>query len=61
MASLATAFMAGGATYTWDNNGILFSDGSKTYRYDELNHLAGVTSGGDTHIYAYDSQGNRVL
>jgi RHS repeat-associated protein len=51
---------AGGATYTWDNNGNLLSDGNKTYRYDELNHLVGVTGGGDTYSYAYDGQGNRV-
>jgi YD repeat-containing protein len=37
-----------GVTYTWDANGNLLSDGSKTYLYDQANQLMGITATGLT-------------
>jgi RHS repeat-associated protein len=46
-----------GATYVYDNNGNLTSDGTKTYGYDVENRLVSHTSGATTTTYAYDPLG----
>ncbi len=33
-----------GQAYTWDNNGNLTNDGSKTYLYNQANQLTGITA-----------------
>ncbi|HEY3365910.1 MAG TPA: glucosaminidase domain-containing protein [Symbiobacteriaceae bacterium] len=47
------------ATYTYDANGNLMSDGADTYGYDVLNRLTSI-SGGNSATYAYDGDGYRV-
>ncbi len=37
---------AGGAAYTWDDNGNLTDDGSRTYLYNQANRLTSVTAPG---------------
>jgi len=37
-----------GQAYTWDNNGNLTNDGSKTYLYNQANQLTGITATGLT-------------
>ena len=57
----------GAATYAYDKNGNLTSDGSNTYRWDAENRLTGVTIPGATDSapattvsYAYDDFHRRV-
>ena len=49
-----------GATYSYDNNGNLTSDGTYTYTWDYRNRLTAVGNGSGTTTYAYDHEGNRV-
>jgi RHS repeat-associated protein len=49
-----------GASYTWDNDGNLLSDGTSSYEYDPMNHLTQLVNGNDAYKFNYDSQGNRV-
>lgn len=48
---------AGPASFTYDANGNLTSDGTKTYAYDAENRLITVTSGGVATNLAYDPLG----
>lgn len=49
------------ATYTYDPNGNMTSDGVKTYLWDAENRLVEVKQGGNTLVTsAYDAQGRRV-
>ncbi len=43
-----------GATYTWDANGNLLSDGANTYTYDIANRLTNTNSA----TYTWDANGN---
>lgn len=47
-------------TFTYDNNGNLTSDGSRTLTWDILNQLTQLVSGGVTSTFAYDPIGRRV-
>ncbi len=47
----------GGATYTWDNNGNLLSDGVDTYTYDHANRLVSVVGSATTSSYGYRYNG----
>ncbi len=49
-----------GQAYTWDNNGNLLNDGSKTYLYNQANQLTGITATGLTWSTAYNGDGARV-
>ncbi len=52
-----------GQAYTYDANGNLLSDGTRTYSWDAENRLIGVTFAGDpdrTVTYAYDGIGRRI-
>lgn len=48
-----------GTALTYDLNGNLTSDGSRTMAYDEENRLRQVVKGGVTSVYAYDPLGRR--
>ena len=49
-----------GQAYTWDNNGNLQSDGSKTYLYNQANQLITVTAPGLTWSASYNGDGARL-
>jgi YD repeat-containing protein len=52
-----------GQAYTYDANGNLLSDGTRTYSWDAENRLIGVTIAGDPDrnvTYAYDGIGRRI-
>ncbi len=49
-----------GVPYTWDNNGNLTNDGSKTYFYNQANQLTGITAAGLTWSAAYNGDGARL-
>ncbi len=49
-----------GVGYTFDNNGNLLDDGSRTFAYDAANRLISVTNGSLTTEFAYDGLGNRL-
>jgi len=49
-----------GVTYTWDANGNLLSDGSRTYTYDHANRLLSVLQGGNSYSFAYNGLGDRL-
>ena len=46
--------------YTWDHNGNLTGDGSRTLAYDAANRLISVTVGALTTEFEYDGLGNRL-
>ena len=46
-----------GVPYTWDANGNLLNDGSKTYLYNQANQLITVTAPGLTWSAAYNGDG----
>jgi|GEM_PF-4980374 len=48
------------ATYTYDANGNVTSDGVWTYTYDYKDRIASATNGTDTYTYNYDESGNRI-
>ena len=48
---------AGPATFTYDDNGNLTSDGTSTYVYDVENRMVSANVGGQTVILRYDSMG----
>jgi RHS repeat-associated protein len=48
------------ATLTYDNNGNLQSDGSRTYTWDAIDQLSQVSKSGTTVAYGYDGLGQRV-
>nr|WP_256381552.1 RHS repeat-associated core domain-containing protein [Sulfuricella sp. T08] len=48
------------STLSYDNNGNLQSDGSRSYTWDALNQLAQVTKGATTVAYGYDADGRRI-
>ena len=57
-----TSKPAGGTAPTYDGNGNMLTDGSyggRTYTYDTLGRLSGVTVGGVTTTYSLDGSGNR--
>ena len=47
-----------GVAYSYDFNGNLLSDGTKSYTWNERNELAAI-SGGSTASYSYDAMGRR--
>ncbi|QLQ13379.1 MAG: hypothetical protein HZY74_08935 [Brevundimonas sp.] len=47
----------GGTAFTHDARGNLTSDGTRTYTYDPLNRLTGITGGGASVTLAYDPLG----
>ncbi len=49
-----------GVTYTWDNNGNLLSDGTRTFQYDTADRLTQVVSGTTTSVFAYNGLGDRL-
>jgi hypothetical protein len=49
-----------GQSYTWDNNGNLLTDGTKTNTYNYANRLTQVVSGTDTYLYVYNGLGDRL-
>jgi RHS repeat-associated protein len=50
-----------GASFTYDANGNMTSDGSNTYTWDAENRLTAVTqTGGDSVTFAYDGRGRRT-
>ncbi|MFB0533650.1 MAG: RHS repeat-associated core domain-containing protein, partial [Anaerolineae bacterium] len=49
-----------GVGYTWDDNGNLLSDGTRTYSYDAADRLVGVSGGGVNASYTYNGDGLRV-
>lgn len=46
-------------TYTYDSNGNLTGDGSRTFTWNALDQLTQLVSGGVTSTYAYDPLGRR--
>jgi RHS repeat-associated protein len=48
-----------GQAYTWDNNGNLTDDGSKTYTYTQDNKLVAISATGLTWSAAYNGDGAR--
>jgi len=48
-----------GQPYTWDNNGNLTNDGSKTYLYNQANQLTGITATGLAWSATYNGDGVR--
>jgi RHS repeat-associated protein len=50
----------GGVTYTYDHNGNLLSDGSRSLTYDTANRLTQVVSGTLTTQYTYAGDGVRL-
>lgn len=50
----------GMASSSYDANGNLTSDGTRTYEYDGENRLIKITQGGSVWNYAYDYLGRRV-
>ena len=56
-----TSISSGGVTntYTYDNNGNMLSDGSKTFTYNALNQLIRFTNGPVTATYTYSPTGLR--
>ncbi len=49
-----------GSVLTYDDDGNLTSDGTRTYSYDAENRLVKVAIGNSEHNYAYDYLGRRV-
>ncbi len=49
-----------GVAYTWDNNGNLLSDGSKTYTYTQANRLIAVSDQQSAFSFVYNGDGARV-
>ncbi|MFA6961192.1 MAG: RHS repeat-associated core domain-containing protein [Opitutaceae bacterium] len=47
-------------TYTYDDDGNLLSDGTRTYTWDTFSRLKTVTTGGSTSTFNYDGVGRRV-
>jgi RHS repeat-associated protein len=45
---------------SYDNNGNLQNDGTRTYTWDSLDQLKQVASGGVTVAYSYDDSGRRI-
>jgi RHS repeat-associated protein len=50
----------GGATYTWDDNGNLVNDGTKSYTYNQANQLTNISGAGLTWSASYNGEGARV-
>ncbi|MBS3902641.1 MAG: DNRLRE domain-containing protein [Dethiobacter sp.] len=52
---------AGGVSYTYDDNGNMTGDGTRTYFYDAANRLVEVRQGANSiAAFAYDADGRRV-
>jgi len=49
-----------GQAYTWDDNGNLLNDGTRSYSYDHANRLTQVVSGTLTTGFTYNGAGDRV-
>ncbi len=49
-----------GQTYTWDNNGNLLNDGTRTFTYDQANRATQIISGTNTYAFAYNGLGDRL-
>jgi RHS repeat-associated protein len=49
-----------GAAHTYDANGNLTGDGTKTYTWNARNELIGIAGGGTTASFAYDGLGRRT-
>lgn len=48
-------------SFTYDRNGNLINDAVRKYRYDSLNRLVRVESGGNIVRFFHDSNGRRIL
>ncbi len=48
------------ATLTYDANGNLTGDGTRSYTWDAINQLAQETRGATSVAYSYDSEGRRI-
>ncbi len=46
--------------YTWDNNGNLTNDGTRTFTYDQANRVTQIISGTNTYAFAYSGLGDRL-
>ncbi|MDD5198376.1 MAG: hypothetical protein PHC88_01110 [Terrimicrobiaceae bacterium] len=57
---LVSSSGASTATYTYDNNGNLLSDGTKSYEWDAENRLTKITVGSNVYEFAYDGFNRRV-
>jgi YD repeat-containing protein len=49
-----------GQAYTWDDNGNLVNDGTKTYTYNQTNRLTSLTQGATTFQFNYNGDGARL-
>ncbi len=49
-----------GVAYTWDDNGNLLNDGSKTYTYTQANRLIAVSDQQSAASFVYNGDGARV-
>ena len=52
--------VVGGVTLTYDPNGNLTNDGTRTYTYDAENRLVGSSAVGSSVTYTYDAFGRRI-
>ncbi|MBI5649759.1 MAG: hypothetical protein HZC40_04815 [Chloroflexi bacterium] len=50
-----------GQQYTWDANGNLLNDGTRTFTYDQANRLTVVSQQSSVNSFAYNGVGDRVL
>lgn len=56
----AVGVSSDGQSYTYDANGNMLSDGTRTITWDYDNRPASITVGGATTSFVYDGMGNRV-
>src|SRR5262249_45986602 len=51
---------SGNATLSYDDNGNLLSDGTRSYQWDSANHLKKITQGTHESDLAYDGSGHII-
>ena len=56
----AVTHTSDGKSYTYDGNGNMLTDGTRTIAYDYDNMPKSIQMGGDTTTFVYDGNGNRV-
>jgi YD repeat-containing protein len=56
----AVTHTSDGKSYTYDANGNMLTDGTRTFTYDNDNMPKTITKGGITTTFVYDGSGNRV-
>jgi RHS repeat-associated protein len=57
----AVCTVAGGPQFTYDNDGNLTSDGSRSVTYNPMNKVIGITSASGSVQFIYGGDGNRVV